>query len=79
MIVDDLHIVVGSANLDPRSFQTNLEFLAVIRSHRLAAILNRICQQEIAQSLRVTLAKCRAVTRWQRILNAFAWSLRWWL
>ena len=79
MVVDDHYTVVGSANLDPRSLYTNLEFLAVIRSQALARIMARICRFEIAQSQRITLRMCRSVSGWQRFLNRVAWSLRWWL
>jgi cardiolipin synthase len=79
MIVDDTYTLVGSANLDPRSLYTNLEFMAVIHSQALARIMQRICRFEIAQSQRITLASCRSVTRWQRLLNRLSWMLRWWL
>ena len=31
-VIDELWTIVGSCNLDPRSLEINLEFLAVIRS-----------------------------------------------
>jgi cardiolipin synthase len=79
MIIDDMYTLVGSANLDPRSLYTNLEFIAVIRSQALARIMHRICRFEISQSERITLPSCRRISRWQRIRNRFAWMLRWWL
>ena len=79
MVVDDQYTVVGSANLDPRSLYTNLEFLAVIRSQALARVMQRICRFEISQSQRVTMTTCRQVSRWQRFCNSVAWTLRWWL
>jgi cardiolipin synthase len=79
MIIDDSYTLVGSANLDPRSLYTNLEFLAVIRSQALARIMHRICRFEISQSQRVTLPWCRRISPWQRVRNRLAWMLRWWL
>jgi len=79
MVVDTLFTLVGSANLDPRSLYTNLEFVAVIRSRALAEIMQRICRFEMTQSTRVTPATCKNVSRWQRFLNGLAWGLRWWL
>ena len=79
MIIDDHYTLVGSANLDPRSLYTNLEFIAVIRSQALARIMQRICRFEISQSQRITLPFCRKVPGWQRFLNRLAWMLRWWL
>ena len=79
MVVDDLYTLVGSCNLDPRSLYINLEFLAVIRSEKLAAMMQRVCQFEISQSQRITERRCREVPWHQRLINRLAWSLRWWL
>jgi len=79
MVVDTLFTLVGSANLDPRSLYTNLEFMAVIRSEKLAEIMLRICRFEMTQSQRVTPAMCKRVSRWDRFMNGLAWGLRWWL
>jgi len=79
MVVDGLHSVVGSCNLDPRSLYTNLEFLAVIRSHAFADVIQKICRYEISESERITLAETEKTPRFQRFINYLAWSLRWWL
>jgi len=79
MVVDDLYTVVGSANLDPRSLYTNLEFLAVIRSPALAAIMLCLCKYERKQSRRITMDACRQVSWWNRQINHLAWLFRWWL
>jgi cardiolipin synthase len=78
VVIDNIYTIVGSANLDARSLQTNLEFLAVIRSEKLASVMTRIVADEIAQSTRITTDRCR-ISTWQRFLNAMAWSLRSWL
>jgi cardiolipin synthase len=62
MVVDDLYTIVGSANLDPRSFYANLEFIAVIRSRALAQVMNAVCHDEIAQSQRISLDWCRSLS-----------------
>ncbi len=79
MVVDGLYTVVGSCNLDPRSLYINLEFLAVIRSRRLAEVMGKICRFEIANSERITVARCKQVPGVQRFINRLAWGLRWWL
>jgi cardiolipin synthase len=79
MVVDELYTVVGSCNLDPRSLYINLEFLAVIRSRRLAGVMREICRFEIAHSERITVARCKQVPGVQRFINRLAWALRWWL
>src|SRR5690606_29736 len=43
MVVDDAVSLVGSCNIDPRSFRHNLEFLAVFRSEAMAAAILDIC------------------------------------
>jgi cardiolipin synthase len=54
MVVDDIMVVVGSCNLDPRSLLFNLEFVAIIRSAAMAQIVTAICNHEIASSRPVT-------------------------
>ena len=79
MVVDGIYTVVGSANLDPRSLYTNLEFVAVIRSAALARLMQRICDFERSQSQRITLRACQRIGWWDRQINRLAWMLRWWL
>jgi cardiolipin synthase len=79
MIVDELYTLVGSANLDPRSLYINLEFLAVIRSAELARQMQQVCRFEMEHSRRITMADCRGIGRWERLVNRLAWMVRWWL
>ncbi len=79
MLIDDRWSVIGSCNLDARSLRINLEFLAVIQSPALAALLAEICRQEIAESRRVDAALCRQRSCWRRWLDRLAWNLRKWL
>lgn len=79
MIIDDMYTLVGSANLDPRSLYSNLEFVAVIRSQALARVMHRIWRFEMHQSQRITLASLRQASVWRRLVNRMAWVLRWWL
>ncbi|MBI2824645.1 MAG: phosphatidylserine/phosphatidylglycerophosphate/cardiolipin synthase family protein [Planctomycetia bacterium] len=79
MVVDSEWTIVGSANLDPRSLEINLEFLAVIRSRPLGALVARICEEEIAHSRRVTPEDTDRRGLWQRFLDRLAYLLRWWL
>ncbi len=79
MVVDDRYTVVGSCNLDPRSLEINLEFLAVIRSKEMAAAAARICDEELAASRRVTIDDVNQHSLWQRLLDRLAYLFRWWL
>ncbi len=79
IIVDRQWCMVGSSNLDPRSFWINLEFFAVIRSDALAELLNEFAANEFMHSEQVTLAKTAQRWWWQRGVDALAWQFRDWL
>lgn len=79
VVIDRQWTILGSANIDPRSLWTNLEFLAVIRSPRFAAAIRRICRYELRHSRRVRLADVEHNTTGEKILNTLAYWLRWWL
>ena len=78
-VIDRQWTVVGSANMDPRSLRINLEFLAVIRSHRFAEAVRRICRYEIRRSRRVRPEEVNHRTLIEKFLNRICFALRWWL
>jgi cardiolipin synthase A/B len=79
LVIDGRVSVIGSCNLDPRSLQWNMEFLAVIRSRAMGQTLTRICAYEMRNSRRITEAHCRRHTFIQRWLHWLAWTFRRWL
>jgi cardiolipin synthase A/B len=79
IVIDGRRTVVGSANLDPRSLRTNLEFVGVITSSAMAQEATKFCLHEIEHSRRVRLTEIRNRPWWQRLRDRFAWSLRQWL
>jgi cardiolipin synthase len=79
MVIDGQWSVIGSCNLDARSMRLNLEFFAAIHAPCLALALDAICQEDLRGSVRVTAAYCRRRSRWQRLLDRTAWTLRKWL
>ncbi|NNM88096.1 MAG: hypothetical protein HKL95_06220 [Phycisphaerae bacterium] len=79
MVIDRQWTILGSANMDPRSLYTNLEFMAVIRSDKFAAMARRICRHEIRRSRRVRLGDVAGYSVRTRFLAMLAWSMRWWL
>jgi len=79
LIVDDEYIVLGSSNFDVRSLWINDEFLVLVRSRRLAALLRAIIDREIAHSDRIDSRVWRRLSFWQRWLDRFAWWFRGWL
>ena len=79
MVIDGLWTIVGSCNLDARSLRLNLEYIGVIRSRSMAAAVLRICQSDLRNSRRVTEEDPRRRSRWRRMLDRAAWSMRRWL
>jgi cardiolipin synthase A/B len=79
MVVDDEWTLLGSSNMDPRSFWINLEFMAVIHSRPLAREVSDIIQYEIGLSRRITVREYMQRPWLQRLMDRAAWSLRWWL
>lgn len=79
VIIDRQWSIVGSANMDPRSLWTNLEFLAVIRSEHFAQEVSRISLYEMHHSTRIKLAQLAHKTLRERLLDFLAYTIRWWL
>ncbi len=79
VVIDRQWTILGSANMDPRSLYTNLEFMAVIRSDKFAALARRVCRHEMRRSRRVRLSDVARYSVRVRFLAMLAWSLRWWL
>jgi cardiolipin synthase len=79
LVVDERWTVLGSANLDARSFWINLEFVAVIRSKNVARVMRETVKREIQHSHRVTPQEYLRLGWWDRFYDMLAWSLRWWL
>lgn len=79
MVVDDEWTLLGSSNMDPRSFWINLEFMAVVHSRPLAREVTEIIQYEIQRSRRITVREYIQRPCLQRLMDRMAWSLRWWL
>ena len=79
VVIDEQWTIVGSCNLDARSLEINLEFLAVIRSAEMARTVARICDNERTASQPVTRADCKRHSILQRFLDRCAYLLRRWL
>lgn len=70
MSVDGVLGVVGTANLDPRSFHLNWEIIAVTYGPSTAEELDRLFAQDLAASEEVTLDMVQARSFPQRLLEA---------
>jgi cardiolipin synthase len=72
IIVDDIVSVIGSSNIDMRSFSLNLEVSVLIASARVAAHLEAFSQEYLANSSELTLATWRARKHHQRFIEGLA-------
>jgi cardiolipin synthase len=75
LIVDDLWAVVGTTNLDNRSFEHNDEVNIGFRDEAVAARLMRDYTADIAQSDEVLLAEWKRRPVWEKLLGSVAWIL----
>jgi cardiolipin synthase A/B len=77
--VDDEWTIIGSCNLDFRSFRINLEILATIHSKPCAEMIRNICDHEMQNSRQITLQDCQEHQWWKKLRNRIAYAFRWWL
>lgn len=79
MVVDDSWSFVGSYNLDHLSLKMNLEAVVLIEDRTFAGELRRQTEADIARCREVTLAECRARPWHEKLMQKFAYWLRFWL
>ena len=75
LLVDDLWAVVGTTNLDNRSFEHNDEVNVVFRDAAVNARITRDFEADLARSREVGLAEWRKRPRWEKLIGAIAWIL----
>jgi cardiolipin synthase len=79
MLVDGVRTVIGSANLDQRSFHRNFEINCVIDDKSFSRQMQRVLEQEFRNARRIKLEdheRRGSVTRLlERIINLFSWFL----
>ena len=79
LVVDEEWTVVGSCNLDPRSFLYNLEIMGLFRSTAFCRAATQLVQDDLDQSVAITAEHCRSQSWLWRLFDRLAWSLRRWL
>lgn len=78
-VVDREWAILGSANLDPRSFRHNLELNLAVHHPGLVARVRELLMAEEAQSREVRLEDLTGQARWTRLWQRLAYACRWWL
>lgn len=77
--VDGLWSVIGSYNLDHRSFRHNLEVVVAVKGEPLGRAMDELFAHDVARSREVTLDRWRQRTVWQRLQGRVWFALRHWL
>jgi cardiolipin synthase len=75
LIVDDLWAVIGTTNIDNRSFEHNDEVNVAVRDEAVAARLFADFQADVAHSREVVLDRWRRRALWEKLIGSVAWVL----
>ena len=75
LLVDDLWAVVGTTNLDNRSFEHNDEVNLAVRDRSFAARLRCDLNADIASSREIRLDAWRRRPLWEKLIGTVAWIL----
>jgi cardiolipin synthase A/B len=75
LIVDELWAVLGTTNIDNRSFEHNDEDNLAMRDRTVAARLLADYERDLGVSREITLEKWRRRPLWEKIVGRFVWIL----
>ncbi len=75
LIVDDLWAVIGTTNVDNRSFEHNDEVNVAVRDEAVAARLFADFKADIAHSREIVLDRWRRRPLWEKLIGSVAWVL----
>lgn len=75
LLVDDLWSVIGTTNLDNRSFEHNDEVNVAIRDRAVTARLARDFECDVAHSREISLDAWRRRPVWEKLIGTVAWIL----
>jgi cardiolipin synthase len=65
-LVDDVWLMVGSANLDTRSMRLNFELNSLVRDPKTASALERVLTDDFSSSRQIVLEEFSKRPQWQR-------------
>ena len=75
LLVDDLWTVIGTTNLDNRSFEHNDEVNLAIRDRAVTERATADFLGDLTRSREITLAAWRARPLWEKLIGSIAWIL----
>ena len=73
--VDDLWAVIGTTNLDNRSFEHNDEVNVAVRDEAVVARINCDFERDLARCEEMTLEAWRRRPVWEKLIGTVAWIL----
>ena len=79
MLIDDCWAVVGSANLDQRSFHRNFEMNVIVDSHTFGSQVAEMLAADLANSRRIELADHERRGLFVRLLERLCTPISWFL
>jgi len=75
LIVDDLWSVIGTTNVDNRSFEHNDEVNVAVRDETVAARITSDLANDVSRSREVTLSGWEGRPLWEKLIGTVAWIL----
>jgi cardiolipin synthase len=75
LVVDKLWVVMGTTNIDNRSFEHNDEVNVAMRDPAVAERLLADYERDLAASDEVTLERWERRPLWEKIVGPFVWIL----
>ena len=75
LIVDDLWAVLGTTNIDNRSFEHNDEVNIALRDPSVAARLLEDYEKDLGDCTEMTLARWQRRPIWEKVVGPFVWIL----
>ena len=75
LIADELWAVLGTTNIDNRSFEHNDEVNVAMRDPQVAARLLQDYERDLGSSEEITLERWQRRPFWEKVVGAFVWIL----
>jgi cardiolipin synthase A/B len=75
LLVDDLWSVIGTTNLDNRSFEHNDEVNLAIRDRDVTARISRDLERDMSESCEIKLDVWQRRPLWEKLIGTVAWIL----
>lgn len=75
LVVDEIWSVLGTTNIDNRSFEHNDEVNVAVQDHEVATRLLKDYERDLQDSREVTIDEWRRRPLWEKVVGPFVWIL----